>query len=208
MGELSNLDNVRHELLLSDLRAWNEGFWRNEAAGESRIKFHIALVTAVGGGLGALHQAGGRPPFGPDPLALLVPVALAGLLLAGLVAFARMVRRDEVTDEYKEWSDEIRRHVLGDALYERVYGLERRAPEPRRLSNGGLVATMMLLNALVAGVLAGWLALPAGAAAAWTVGAVGLAGAFAAQREFQSRRFDRAALAHEARRRVRERHRP
>lgn len=210
MGNPSTPDEFRRELLLSDLRSWNESFWKNEGAGESRIRFYIALVTAVGGGLSALYQSartGDADSYSTQALFQeLVPVALAGLLLLGLVTFARMVRRNQVTDEYKEWGNEIRRYLLEDRLFERIYGLERKEPEGRDLLNGGLAPMMLVMNGVVAGVLAGFFTLSAGDAVAWITGVAGFLLACWGQSVFLRSRHDRAVAKHRARRALRESH--
>jgi hypothetical protein len=183
-------------VLLGDLENWNASFWKNENAGESRIKFFITLVTTVTAGLEALHQYG-RPVPG------LAPVALVGLLLFGFVTFTRMVRRNQVTDEYKEWGAEIRRQLLGDTLFESIYGLERQQPSLRGLWNGGLATMMLFMNAMLAAALIGVLATHAEVAAPWLFGAIAFACAVWAQRMFMIARHDAASRAYARREAVR-----
>ncbi len=196
MTDLTSPESFRRELLLQDLKTWNDSFWKNEGAGESRIKFYITLVTAVGGGLGALSQYGMKEGGNPALVEVsreLVPVALVGLLLFGFVTFTRMVRRNQVTDEYKEWGDQIRRHVLGDALFERIYALKPKEPKLRDLWNGGLASMMLFMNALVAGILVGCLLDPDyGIETAWVGGLFGFAAMVWAQRWFLRRRHEKA----------------
>lgn len=196
MDEPRNDESLRRDLLLADLRSWNESFWKNEDAGERRIRFYITLVTAVLAGLGTLYEVGLREGPGFEE----IPIGLGALLLFGLVTFFRMVRRNQVTDEYKEWGDEIRRHVLGEPLFEGIYGIERRRPRSRSLWNGGLTSMMLVMNGAVAGVLAGVLLSSAGLATAWAGGAIVLVLACWAQRVFERWRCDLAARDWEERR--------
>lgn len=50
---ISNAEFTK-EFLLSELRYLQETFWKNEAAGETRVNYFITLVTAVLAGLVAL----------------------------------------------------------------------------------------------------------------------------------------------------------
>ena len=177
-------EDPRNALLLQDLKYWSDSFWQNEEAGERRVDFYIKLVTAVMGGFvalyGYLHEK-----KDPDPAKVIleiVPGVLVGLLLLGIVTFLRMVRRNNVSQEYKDRSDAVRKHILG-LDFERIYPkpeepskeedkkqsqAKKRAREialrksakkaawssMRSFRNGGLAVMMIALNSFVAGLLA------------------------------------------------------
>ncbi|HET9328072.1 MAG TPA: hypothetical protein VFQ05_15000 [Candidatus Eisenbacteria bacterium] len=185
-------DSLRRDVLLHDLDNWSESFWRNEESGERRVQFLITLITATIAGLAALfgYALDAAKPETTDAAMAAVATkeamdaatqvvlriglpALGGLLLVGLATLLRMVNRDNVTDDYKERADQLRRLVLGDLttawLYQprnlsKFQGITRPAGirgrpgrDDNRLArswlNGGLSMTVALLNALLVGLL-------------------------------------------------------
>jgi len=173
---------LRKELLIKDLENWCASFWKNEEAGERRLQFMVTLVTAVMAGLVGLYQYS-LQHSPPDEAARLLRSAalpaLAGLLLLGFVTYLRMVRRNAVTDGYKERADSVRRRVLGKAEFEALY------PKPPgrsgmlgRVANGGLAVVTAVLNSFVAALLLAFGQEPDAMEGAWTVGAVTFAVAF------------------------------
>jgi hypothetical protein len=199
-------ETLRNQLLLDDLKNWNESFWKNEEAGERRLNFYLTLVTAVMGGLVALYQynvkEGGGMQVAVEVVERVAPKAIVGLLVVGVITFMRMVHRDHTTDDYKERADAVRRLVLGKEL-DRLY------PEPPPRSNrsrrwrpvlrtarsvfgGGLVMTMLVLNSLLFGVLMGLVSAPRNAAIAWRDGVWAFLGAAALQLVFSGLRHRNA----------------
>lgn len=86
------------DLLLADMQHFESAMARNEETGEKRFSFLISLLTAVGGGLGALYTSRDVVP------ARVIDVAAgAGLALAGFafLTFLRLIHRNRVTDGYK-----------------------------------------------------------------------------------------------------------
>jgi hypothetical protein len=103
-GELSDTK----ELLLEELKTFEESIWRSEETGEKRFEFFITLVTAVIGGLGALwtiKPADGSMAMSPKELTCYASFAL---LLFGLLSFMRMRHRDSVTEGYKRATAYVR----------------------------------------------------------------------------------------------------
>ena len=73
------------------------------------------------------------------------------LLLLGMSTLLRMLRRNEVADQYKNVMDLVRTTFCDR------YGLEDYEPFeklPRRLFTGGLAQTAALLNSMIAGAVA------------------------------------------------------
>lgn len=100
------------DLLLADHAHFTEALFRNEDIGEKRLNFFITLVTAVAAGLVALITAENR--LSAEDLKIIGRCAISFLLVVGLLTYLRMLRRDQVTDEYK--------HTL--AFIRRVYAQE------------------------------------------------------------------------------------
>ena len=162
---------LRREVLLRDLEYWGECFWRNEESGERRVNFYITLVTSVMAALTGVWQLAKGSKATADADAVLRNVAtpaLLGLLIVGTITFLRMIRRNTITDEYKERAKAVRMLALGPRDFENLYNIpwKRRGSGvkvldvlwtdgARSLFNGGLAVTVAALNSLVAGVLAG-----------------------------------------------------
>lgn len=177
-GPLTEAEH-RKDLLLQDLAYWSECFWKNEEAGERRVQFYISLVTAVMAGLIGLYQYTYEQSHSlTEAAAVLIRAGVpgsAGLLLVGFITYLRMIRRNAVTDEYKERADAVRMLALTEADFSQLYepGLKPRKARSdrerarRSVSNGGLSVTMAALNSLVLAILAGILVAPHSALWAW-----------------------------------------
>ena len=95
-GEHPSLD--MKDLLLADLQHFESAMARNEETGEKRFSFLISLLTAVGGGLGALYTSRDVVPARVVDVAAGASLALAGF---AFLTFLRLVHRNRVTDGYK-----------------------------------------------------------------------------------------------------------
>lgn len=163
------------ELLLEDYRYLSDSFWRNEQTGETRVNWFIGIFTAVAGGLVAL--AGTEDGPRGELLRLLVIVSLIALLVFGLLTLLRIVKRNEITDGYKQDLDLIRQifkdyfncdNILLDyhpfrskalAVPGDTNGKEAKRDVGRKL--GGLTHTVSAINSLLVGGLAGAIVFPA-----------------------------------------------
>jgi predicted secreted protein len=135
------------DFLLVEYRNLADSFWRNEEAGERRVNLFITLVTAVISALVALATRGARTNF-DDAIMLL---ALLALLALGSVTFLRMLRRNQVTDEYKRAMDAIRAFFKeGD---ERLRDYEPFKRTGRKVGRGGLAEMVAVLNGVIAGAI-------------------------------------------------------
>jgi hypothetical protein len=160
------------DLLLADLQHFENAMARNEETGEKRFSFLISLLTAVGGGLGALYTSNDVDPARVSQVAAGASLALAGF---AFLTFLRLVHRNRVTDEHKSTLRHIRRtyRELCSPLHARGYRVPVAGPRSRGVFRGGYaemtgVVTAVLLGAsLRLGMQAGWLAVVAvGAGAA------------------------------------------
>lgn len=100
--QATNHNSISKEFLLEEYGHFAGSFWRNEEVGEKRVNFFITLVTAVIAGLVALAT---KIKVDVYPLAVF---ALIGLLFFGIVTLNRMIKRNQVTDEYKLLMNMIR----------------------------------------------------------------------------------------------------
>ena len=142
------------EILIKDFDYLANSFWKNEEAGETRVKFFITLVAAVIGLLAALtKEEGGWHDFSL-PVIIFV---LSSLLILGIVTFFRILRRNKVTDSYKKGMDEIRErfkthfnsgHILND-----YSPFEDSSKTTRRF--GGLAHYIAAINSLLLSAIIG-----------------------------------------------------
>jgi hypothetical protein len=167
------------ELLLEDYRYLADSFWKNEQTGETRVNWFIGIVTAVAGVLVTLATAEHGPSGGS--LRLIIIAALFALLVFGIFTLLRIIKRNSVTDGYKQDRDAVRQifkdHFDSDhtLLYYQPFGSSRgpkvtavnaecaakegspgkeaEADVGRKL--GGLVHTVSAINSLIAASLAG-----------------------------------------------------
>lgn len=102
--------NSLADFLIADLEHFGESLWRNEDIGEKRFNFFLTLVTAVIGGLVALHTSERKPDA--DTLRHITNGALAGLFILGVLTYLRMLHRNRVTDQYQRTLKHIRGKLL------------------------------------------------------------------------------------------------
>ena len=157
---LGDDNQFEKDIILEDLKSFNDSFWKNEAAGETRVQFFIGLVTAVISGLVALATAVKRDTAtGADPTALITEqsfliittVALLSLIVIGLITFLRMVKRNCVTDEYKAAMDYIRQSYMRPAGDE--YAPVRKIKTPGKPKIGGLSSFVAVINGIILAIL-------------------------------------------------------
>ena len=149
--------------LIAEYQHFADSFWRTEELGEKRLNFFISLVTAAVAGLVVLATS--DVGFTRAQVQWVAFAAGLALLLLGLSTLLRMLRRNNVADQYKRAINLVRenfrdRYELGD--YRPFDTL------PRRLFTGGLAQTAALLNSMIAAALAA-IALVAAARPAVTV---------------------------------------
>lgn len=132
------------EFLIAEYQHFADSFWRTEELGEKRLNFFISLLTASVAGLVVLATSDTNLSDG-QVQGIIVGAGVA-LFLFGLSTFLRMLRRNEVTDQYKRAMGQIRDRyrIEGYAPFEKL---------PRRLFTGGLAQTSALLNSIVAGAV-------------------------------------------------------
>lgn len=94
------------DLLLEDYRYRAEALRKGEQAGETRLNIFMALIAGAASALVAMVNAEHGPKG--DLLRLIILVVLGSLLVVGWMTFARLIIRDEHTDECKRDLDHIR----------------------------------------------------------------------------------------------------
>jgi len=144
---------VAKEFLLAEYERFAEAFWNNEQTGETRVNWFLGIVTAALAGLVALlTKAEGNLVRGH--LQAIILSGLAALLVFGLATFARMIIRNERTDQYKHALDVIRQkfqdYFAGDEVLLDYYpqGGPWKKKGPRR-KFGGLVHNVAAINAVL-----------------------------------------------------------
>ena len=166
-NETSETKSGIDDFLLAEYQHFADSFWRTEELGEKRLNFLISLLTAAVAGLVVLATS--ESGFTDSQVQWVAFSVGLALLLVGVSTLLRMLRRNEVADQYKDAMDLVRRNFCDR------YGLTNYKPFkklPRRLFTGGLAQTAALLNSMIAGAVtalallsamsAGWLALVAG----------------------------------------------
>jgi hypothetical protein len=158
--DLGDYNQFEKDIILEDFKSFNDSFWKNEAAGETRVQFFIGLVTAVISGLVALattvkkHTATGADPAAlitEQSFLIITAVALLSLIVIGLITFLRMVKRNCVTDEYKAAMDYIRQSYMrtGDEDYVPVTKIKT----PGKPKIGGLSSFVAVINGILLAIL-------------------------------------------------------
>jgi len=94
------------DLLLEDYRYRAEALRKSEQAGETRLNIFMVLIGGAVSAFVAMVNAEHGPKG--DLLRLIMLVALGSLVVVGWMTFARLIIRDERTDECKRDLDHIR----------------------------------------------------------------------------------------------------
>lgn len=149
----SDSKDVAKQFLLAEYERFSEAFWKNEQIGETRVNWFLGIVTAALAGLAALlTKAEGN--FVQQHLQAILLVGLTALLVFGVGTFARMIIRNERTDQYKHALDVIRQkfqdYFAGDEILLDYYpqGGPWKKKRPKR-KFGGLVHNVAAMNALI-----------------------------------------------------------
>jgi hypothetical protein len=122
------------------------------------VNFLIVLVTASITVLTAVAKDE-LVKLEPTDAGLLVGLALSALLALGLVTLQRMLRRNIVTDEYKNAMDQIRKYFkTWDTLIKEYEPFRKdnkeNDPEVREPGRGGLADMVAVINSVVVAGLA------------------------------------------------------
>lgn len=157
------------DFMLAEYQHHLAEFRRSEELGESRVNLFLAIVAAVfTGGAFAFIKAisDGGTELPSYVIYLVVFCALCVTLLFGYVTLVRLVHRNLVSSEQLRASGRIRKYFwvnypeIRDYLYYKPYDnrpvrkLEWKLSEPlKTFKRGGLVETIMLVNAIIAATL-------------------------------------------------------
>jgi 8-oxo-dGTP pyrophosphatase MutT (NUDIX family)/uncharacterized membrane protein YedE/YeeE len=146
------------QFLLAEYARFAEAFWRNEATGETRVNWFIGIVTAALAGLVALVTKA-ETAAARDHAQAIVLAGLTALLVFGIVTFARMITRNERTDQYKYALDSIRQtfqdHFDQDGTVIHNPVAVRSPDDGSRRKLGGLTHIVAAINAVVCGAIVG-----------------------------------------------------
>jgi hypothetical protein len=182
-NEAADAKSGINEFLIAEYEHFADSFWRTEELGEKRLNFFISLLTAAVAGLVVLATK--ESGFSDGEVQWTAFGTGLALLLLGLSTLLRMLRRNNVADQYKRAMGLIRESFAtryGLVGYE-PFGARPQGPQllPRKLFTGGLAQTAALLNGMIAGALtaiglfsatsAPWIGLAAAAVFLVTVGA-------------------------------------
>jgi uncharacterized membrane protein YfcA len=159
-NDLAEISGGAKDLLLADLKYLNDSFWKNEEIGEKRVTFFIILVAAVLAFLGAMAKAYSQPSLKINIFALVV------LLAIGVVVLFRLIKRNKVSEEYKEGMDYIRdifkqhfdqeKYLVGYHIRKEKRSAASKAHNKMKLRQfGGLTYIVATLNSLIAAALTG-----------------------------------------------------
>ena len=182
MNQAGDVKSPIDEFLIAEYEHFADSFWRTEELGEKRLNFFISLLTATVAGLVLLATK--ESGFSAGEVQWTAFGTGLALLLLGISTLLRMLRRNDVTDEYKRAMGLIRQSFAtryGLVDYEPFGAPLRAQPLPRKLFTGGLAQTAALLNGMIAGALtaiglvsatsAPWIGLAAAGVFLVTVGA-------------------------------------
>ncbi|MGB8701800.1 MAG: hypothetical protein WCD18_20485 [Thermosynechococcaceae cyanobacterium] len=97
------------DFLIADFEHFGDSFWRNEEVGEKRFNYFLTLVSAVLAGLVTLHTSNNSSVS--QALRSITNASLGGLCIFGFVTYLRMLKRNSVTDEYKNALKNIRKKI-------------------------------------------------------------------------------------------------
>lgn len=189
MNDQQASDQQRHsvDFLLAEYQSLTDSFWRNEESGEKRVNFFITLVTAVIAALVALVTSQ-EETFKKENAYAIAVYALLALLSFGIITLLRMIRRNQVTDEYKQALGMIRGYFRNwDERLQNYRPFESKARKP---GTGGLVDMVALINSLIAGALGALLAI---SHSRWIMGLSGMVGfilALGVQLSYVKYRYD------------------
>lgn len=173
MDDQQKSEQLTHlvDFLLAEHEYLGDCFWRNSEVGERRVNFFITLVTAAIAalvGLTTSKQGGLRAA----DIYFISIFALLALLLFGIVTLLRMIRRNLVSDEYKQAMEMIRSHFRN--LDERLQSYRPFTKgKSLGLVTGGLVDMVTLVNSIIAAALAALLGF---SHPGWVIGLLGLIG--------------------------------
>ena len=191
------------EFMMAEYRAYQSSLAESEKGGETRLNFHLTVATAALGALVLRERGIFTAPGRVDPI---VYFLLAAVLLFGTATLGRLIHRNLHTDTMLRALGRIRgwfcrAHPLDEYLTwkagappPRAYLAETDLFVPRK---GGMVETVIQLNACVAAAIGGLAAVQAAAAlgagesaAAGVFGGVlGFVGVGLAQVDWVNRRY-------------------
>jgi hypothetical protein len=136
------------EFLIAEYQHFADSFWRTEELGEKRLNFFISLLTAAVAGL--ILLATSESSFSTSDVQWIAFFTGIALLLLGLSTLLRMLRRNDVADQYKDAMDLVRSNFCDRY---RLIDYKPFKKLPRTLFTGGLAQTAALMNSMIAAAI-------------------------------------------------------
>jgi len=139
-------------LLLAEYKHFSEFLARNEEIGEKRVTFFITLTTAIIAGVITLTTSdlpANSLLYNAQPIATVV---LLGTIFFGAVTFARILKRNRVTDECKGILDYVREQLRARSAGLTEYAIPFRK-QPRTWFSAGLAETVAVMNGLLSALV-------------------------------------------------------
>lgn len=135
-------------LLLAEYQHFSDFLARNEEIGEKRVTFFITLTTAIIAGIITLATADLPRSSIVQNARPIATVVLLGAIFFGLVTFARILKRNHVTDECKGILDYLREQLRARSVGLAEYTIPFRK-QPKVWLNAGLAETVAVMNSLL-----------------------------------------------------------
>lgn len=137
------------ELLLAEYEYFTDSIWKNEEVGEKRVEFFITLATAVMAAVITLVTSK-RTNLAKSDIQQISTAALFSILLLGLITYLKMLKRNEVTKEYRKIVDFVREKL---AQMSNLSGYKPPFQEHKHIFQGGLAETVGMMNSLILAAL-------------------------------------------------------
>jgi hypothetical protein len=147
------------QMMLAELQNHLEEFRRSEQLGENRLTIYLTIVTAVLGGSGFLvyfQVQDGTSKLTQIDLRIIFLACLATLIF-GVLTLLRMVHRNLISNEELRAANRIRMYFVerdrNILEYLQYTPNDDKPIREWKWKNGGLVDTVVLLNALLVAII-------------------------------------------------------
>lgn len=135
-----------NKLLSMDYERFSNLFLKNEEIGEKRVTFFITISTAAIGGIITLLTK--ETHFSKIEINLICITALFSVLFIGILTYKRILKRNKVTDEYKNILNYIHSQLKNNSTTLQNYTLPFNHSSGRFLQ-GGLADLIACMNSLL-----------------------------------------------------------
>ena len=140
------------DFLLKEYDHFAESLWKNEEVGEKRLTLFIGFTTIIISGIITLltfePEDWEKVPLTKDMVKYLAIYALIGNLVVGINIFFRILRRNQVTESFKDKLDEIRTY-LKELTEDKICNYSKYKGPNKSFYIGGYAETIACINALL-----------------------------------------------------------